>query len=107
MNFDTSVIIIPSTTTTCSNSVCLLSLSLGGTMRPKQRPPTHPGEILLKEFLEPMAISQMEWANALRVPVQRVNTLINGTRGVTAETALLLAEQFKTTPECWMNLQNA
>jgi len=76
-------------------------------MRPKQRPPTHTGEILLKEFLEPMAISQMEWAKALRVPVQRVNTLINGTRGVTAETALLLAEQFRTTPEFWMNLQNA
>ena len=49
----------------------------------------------------------MELAKALRVPVQRVNTLINGTRGVTAETALLPAEQFKTTPECWMNLQNA
>ena len=49
----------------------------------------------------------MEWAKALRVPVQRVNTLINGTRGVTAETALLLAEQFRTTPEFWMNLQSA
>jgi len=49
----------------------------------------------------------MELAKALRVPVQRVNTLINGTRGVTAETALLLAEQFRTTPEFWMNLQNA
>lgn len=74
-------------------------------MRPIQRPPTHPGEILLKEFLEPMGISQMELAKALRVPVQRVNTLINERRGITAETALLLAKRLKTTPEFWMNLQ--
>jgi addiction module HigA family antidote len=84
-----------------------LSLSVRGTMRPKQRPPTHPGEILLKEFLEPMGISQMELAKALRVPVQRVNTLINGKRGVSAETALLLAHRLNTTPEFWMNLQTA
>jgi addiction module HigA family antidote len=48
----------------------------------------------------------MELAKALRVPLLRVNTLINGKRGVTAEAALLLAEQFKTTPEFWMNIQN-
>ena len=84
-----------------------LSLSFRGTTRPKQRPPTHPGEILLKEFLEPMGISQMELAKALRVPVQRVNTLINGKRGVSAETALPLAHRLNTTPEYWMNLQTA
>jgi len=76
-------------------------------MRPKQRPPTHPGEILLKEFLEPMAISQMEWAKALRVPVQRVNTLINGKRGVSAETTRLPARRLNTTAEFWINLQTA
>jgi addiction module HigA family antidote len=76
-------------------------------MRPKHRPPTHPGEILWKEFLEPLSLSQVELAKSLGVPVQRINTLINGKRGVTAETALLLAERFKTTPEFWMNLQNA
>ena len=76
-------------------------------MRPKHRPPTHPGEILWKEFLEPLKLSQVELAKSLGVPVQRINTLINGKRGVTAETALLLANRFKTTPEFWMNLQNA
>ncbi len=76
-------------------------------MRPKDRPPTHPGEILLKEFLEPLNLSQVELAKSLGVPVQRINTLINGKRGVTAETALLLAERLKTTPELWMNLQTA
>ncbi len=76
-------------------------------MRPKDRPPTHPGEILLKEFLEPLNLSQVELAKSLGVPVQRINTLINGKRGVTAETALLLAQRLKTTPELWMNLQTA
>jgi addiction module HigA family antidote len=76
-------------------------------MRPKHRAPTHPGEILLKEFLEPLGISQVELAKSLGIPVQRVNTLINGKRGITAATALLLAQRLKTTPEFWMNLQNA
>ena len=74
-------------------------------MRPQHRAPTHPGEILLKEFLEPLGVSQGELAKSIGVPVQRINTLINGKRGVTAETALLLAERLKTTPEFWMNLQ--
>ena len=76
-------------------------------MRPKHRSPTHPGEILLKEFLEPLNISQVELAKSLDVPIQRINTLINGKRGITAETALLLAKRLKTTPEFWMNLQTA
>ncbi len=75
-------------------------------MIPKSRKPTHPGEVLLEEFLEPMGISQLEFAKKLNVPVQRINTLINGKRGVTAETALLLAKALKTTPEFWMSLQN-
>ena len=76
-------------------------------MIPKQRKPTHPGEVLLTEFLEPLGITQLELAKRLGVPVQRINTLINGKRGVTAETAVLLAKELKTTPEFWMNLQNA
>jgi addiction module HigA family antidote len=75
-------------------------------MIPKQRRPTHPGEVLFKEFLEPKKISQVEFANRLSVPVQRINTLINGKRGITAETALLLAHELDTTPQFWMNLQN-
>ena len=76
-------------------------------MIPKHRKPTHPGEILLREFLEPMDLSQVELAHRMGVPVQRVNTLINGKRDVTAETAILLSRVLKTTPEFWMNLQNA
>lgn len=76
-------------------------------MIPKQRKPTHPGEVLLREFLEPLGMSQIELAKKLEVPVQRINTLINGKRGITAETAILLAKTFKTTPEFWMNLQDA
>ena len=76
-------------------------------MIPKHRKPTHPGEILLQEFLEPMELSQVDLAQRMGVPVQRVNTLINAKRDVTAETAILLSRVLKTTPEFWMNLQDA
>ena len=76
-------------------------------MLPKHRKPTHAGEILLREFLEPKGISQVEFAKTVGVPVQRINTLVNGKRGITAETALLLARELDTSPEFWMNLQNA
>lgn len=75
-------------------------------MIPKNRPPSHPGEILMREFLEPMSITQSELARRIKVPIQRINTLINGKRGISAETALLLAKEFGTTPEFWMNLQS-
>lgn len=75
-------------------------------MIPKHRKPTHPGEILLEEFLEPMGLSQVELAHRMGVPVQRVNTLVNGKRDVTAETAILLSRVLKTTPEFWMTLQD-
>ena len=70
------------------------------------RKPTHPGEILLHEFLMPLKISQSELAKRMDIPIQRVNTLINEKRGVSAETAILLSEILKTTPEFWMNLQS-
>jgi len=76
-------------------------------MIPANRKPTHPGEILLEEFLKPMAMTQLQLAERLKVPVQRVNTLINGKRGVTPETAILLSRVFKNSPEFWMNLQTA
>lgn len=76
-------------------------------MIPKHRKPAHPGEILLREFLKPMEFSQVELAHRMGVPVQRVNTLINGKRDVTAETAILLSRALKTSPEFWMNLQDA
>ena len=76
-------------------------------MIPKHRIPTHPGTILKEEFLEPMGMSQVELARRMGVPIQRVNTLINGKRDVTAETAILLARVLKTSAELWMNLQVA
>lgn len=72
---------------------------------PKRRSPTHPGEMLRAEFLEPMGVSQSELARAIHVPFQRINELINGRRGITPSTALRLARYFGTTPGFWMNLQ--
>ena len=76
-------------------------------MIPKHRKPVHPGEVLLQEFLEPMGLSQVKLAHRMGVPVQRVNILINGKRDITAETAILLSRVLKTSPEFWMNLQDA
>ena len=72
---------------------------------PTHREPTHPGEMLLEEFLKPMDLSQRDLADAIRVPYQRVNELINKRRGVTPSTALRLAKFFGNSPGFWMNLQ--
>lgn len=72
---------------------------------PTHRRPTHPGEMLLEEFLVPMGISQRELADAIHVPYQRVNELANGHRGVTPSTALRLGKYFGTSADFWMNLQ--
>src|SRR4030042_6678497 len=72
---------------------------------PTHREPTHPGEMLLEEFLNPMGITQRELAMAIHVPYQRVNELVNKRRGVTPSTALRLAKCFGTSPDFWMNLQ--
>ena len=72
---------------------------------PENRIPTHPGEILLEEFLVPMGISQAAFARHLGIPPQRINAIVHGRRGVTATTAWLLAQAFSTTPEFWMRLQ--
>lgn len=74
-------------------------------MIPKHRIPAHPGEVLLEEFLIPMAIPQTRLAAHLKVSVQRINEFVKGKRGVTPETAWLLAAAFKTSPDFWMNLQ--
>ena len=63
--------------------------------------------MLFAEFLQPMDLSQVDLAARMGVPLQRVNTLVNGKRGVTAETAWLLADALGTSPEFWMNLQPA
>lgn len=73
---------------------------------PTHQAPTHPGEMLLEEFLKPMGITQRELADAIHVPYQRINELVNQKRGITPSTALRLAQFFKMTPAFWMNLQN-
>jgi addiction module HigA family antidote len=72
---------------------------------PTHREPTHPGEMLLEEFLKPMDISQRDLADGIRVPYQRVNELVNRRRGLTPATALRLAKYFGNTPGFWMNIQ--
>lgn len=72
---------------------------------PTHREPTHPGEMLLEEFLKPMELSQRDLAEGIRVPYQRVNELINRRRGITPSTALRLARFFGNSPAFWMNLQ--
>ncbi len=74
-------------------------------MLPKNRVPTHPGEVLKEEFLIPLGLTQVEFAAHIGVPLQRVNEIVRGRRGVTAETAWLFAQAFGTEPEFWMNLQ--
>jgi len=74
-------------------------------MIPKNRIPTHPGEILLEEFLVPMELSQVKLAKHISVPVQRINEIVRGKRGITPETAWLLSQAFGTTPQLWINLQ--
>jgi len=76
-------------------------------MQPSHRPPTRPGEMLLEEFLKPLAMTQADAAERMKMSTNRLNELIRGRRGVTADTALRLAELLGTTPEFWMNLQNA
>ena len=72
---------------------------------PGDRSPTHPGLMLREEFLEPLSITQRELADAILVPYQRVNEIINEKRGITPNTALRLAKYFGNTPSFWMNLQ--
>jgi addiction module HigA family antidote len=74
-------------------------------MLPKNRIPSHPGEILRHEFLEPMGLTQSSFAAHIGVPLQRVNEIVLGKRGVTPETAWLLSQAFGTTAEFWINLQ--
>jgi antitoxin HigA-1 len=74
-------------------------------MIPNNRVTTHPGTILLKEYLEPMGLTQKELADHLDIPIQRVNDIVRGKRGISPDTAWLLSEAFDTSPEFWLNLQ--
>jgi antitoxin HigA-1 len=74
-------------------------------MTAKKLEPVHPGEILRKEFLEPMELSQNRLAIALGVPPRRINEIVMRKRGITADTALRLARYFKMSPHFWLGLQ--
>lgn len=74
-------------------------------MKPGKMPPVHPGEILMEEFLTPLGISQYRLAHAISVPPRRINEIVHGTRGVTADTALRLGRYFGVSPQFWLNLQ--
>jgi addiction module HigA family antidote len=73
--------------------------------RRKALSPVHPGEVLQKEFLEPMGLSQNRLAMALHVPARRINEIVLGKRGITADTALRLARYFRMSPQFWLGLQ--
>ncbi len=72
---------------------------------PTHREPTHPGEMLIEEFLNPMQITQRELADAIHVPYQRVNELVNKKRGITPSTALRLGKFFGVSADFWLSLQ--
>ena len=74
-------------------------------MTPKKLPLVHPGEILLEEFLEPMGISQYRLAKDISVPPRRINEIVHGLRGITADTALRLSLYFGSSERFWLNLQ--
>lgn len=71
----------------------------------KKLAPIHPGEILLADFLEPLALSQYRLAHSLSVPPRRINEIVHGKRAITADTALRLARFFGTSEQFWLNLQ--
>ena len=75
-------------------------------MIPTNRTATHPGVILLKEFLEPLELTQKAFASHVGISIQRVNEIVRGKRGITPETAWLFSEALSTTPEFWLNLQS-
>ena len=74
-------------------------------MIPRNRIPSHPGAILVDQYLRPLGLTQVEFASHIGVSVQRVNEIVRGKRGVTPDTAWLFAQAFDTTPEFWLNLQ--
>jgi len=76
-------------------------------MLPSHRVASHPGQILLDEFLAPKRLTQAELARELDIPLNRINELVRGKRGITPATALLLSNYFKNSAEFWMNLQTA
>ncbi|MBP9691384.1 HigA family addiction module antidote protein [Candidatus Woesebacteria bacterium] len=74
-------------------------------MLQKKIKPIHPGEILLEEFLQPLKVSQYRLAIDINVPPRRINEIVHGKRGISANTALRLSKYFRNSAEFWLNLQ--
>lgn len=74
-------------------------------MATRRLAPIHPGEVLLEDFLGPLGISQYRLAHDISVPPRRINEIVHGKRGMSADTALRLARYFRTTDRFWLNLQ--
>jgi addiction module HigA family antidote len=74
-------------------------------MKTQKLDPIHPGEILLEDFMKPLGISINQLARDLDVPPNRISAIVNGTRGITADTALRLGTYFQVSPETWLGLQ--
>ena len=74
-------------------------------MKNRTMAPIHPGELLLEEFLEPLGLSQYRLAKDIHVPARRINEIVHGTRGISADTALRLSRFFGTSERFWLNLQ--
>ncbi|MGC4094495.1 MAG: HigA family addiction module antitoxin [Polyangiaceae bacterium] len=73
----------------------------------KKMAPVHPGEILVEEFLKPLALTEYRLAKGLRVSARRINEIVHGTRAISADTALRLARFFRNSPRFWLNLQTS
>ena len=75
-------------------------------MKTNKTAPIHPGEILMEEFLKPMAITQYKLAKDISVAPRRINEIVHGQRAVSADTALRLGRYFSISPQFWLNLQS-
>lgn len=75
-------------------------------MSPRTMEPIHPGEVLMLDYLEPLGVTQHRVAVAIGVPPRRINEIVHGKRGITADTALRLARYFGTSERFWLNLQS-
>lgn len=93
-------------TRSASSTTTTRKAASGRSLLPERRIPTHPGEILLEDFLKPLDLTQVAFAAHLGIPVQRVNEIIKRKRGITPETAWLFSQAFGTTPQFWLNLQS-
>ncbi len=82
-----------------------LTTTRGSNMTPTTIDPIHPGEILLEEFLNPLELSQYRLAKEISVPARRINEIVHGKRGISADTALRLSRFFGTSERFWINLQ--